>query len=117
MAINPLHTRLAARATRLIAKNGSEMTLRTETVSTGWPRTAVVTDDPVTALRDGNVTDDQIANDSRIKAGDVNLLLDSSVPPTEAARIIDGSREYQIIAIGETRPGDVSILWEVVARG
>lgn len=117
MTINPLHTRLAALATKLIAKNGSEMILRTETVSTGWPRTAVITDDTITAVRDGNVTDDQIANDARIKAGDVNLLLDSPVAPTEAARVIDGSREYQIIAIGETRPGDVSILWEVIARG
>lgn len=117
MAINPDHIEFAELATELIGENGSEMVLRTETVSTGWPRTAVVTDEPVTALRDGNVTDNQIANDARIKAGDINLLLDSSVPPTEAARIIDGSREYQIIAIGETRPGDVSILWEVVARG
>lgn len=117
MTINPDHVEFAELATELIGENGSEMILRTETVSTGYPRTAIITDEPVTALREGAVTDKQIANDSRIKAGDINLLLDSSVPPTYSAQIIDGSREYQIVAIGEERPGDVSILWEVVARG
>ena len=117
MAINPDHIEFAELATELIGENGSEMTLRTETVSTGWPRTAVVTDATITAVRDGPVTDRQIAADSRIRAGDQNLLIDSTVPPTEAATIIDGAREYAIIAVGETHPGDVSIMWEMVVRG
>lgn len=118
MAINPDHVELAELATELIKENGSEMTLRTETVSTGWPRTAVVTDETVTAVRSGSVTDAQInASDGRLRMGDVRLLIDAKVAPTTAGILIDGPRQYQIIDVPEIAPGDVSIMWKVVARG
>lgn len=117
MAINPDHIEFAELATELITENGSEMTLRTETVATGWPPVSTISDQTITAVRTGNVSDSQIRNsDGRIKMGDANMLMDSTIAPTEAAKIIDGAKEYQIIDIGEVVPGDVSILFKLVVR-
>lgn len=110
------HVRGAATATRLIAKHGRAMSLVTinddaepwEDVS-GTETTQAVTgvQTSFTAQEvDGNL----------VKADDKKMLIDSTVTPTTAMRLQDGSTDYSIIAVEEVKPGDIAILYKLQVR-
>ena len=121
MAVNPDHVELAEVATELIGENGAPMQLWREVVTGGTdydPNSGTVTIETtdIIAVRT-KFSAFEVGDGSRIKSTDLKLLIDSSVDPRDNyQKIIDGSKELQIVDTLEVIPGEVSIIYKVQAR-
>jgi hypothetical protein len=102
----------AATATRLIAKYGRAMTLRSQTNSgTAWDPTIVNVD---TAIVGVMLEYEAHERDSLIQASDKKVLTTSS--PTVAMKLIDGGVVYEIVSVKPLQPGDTVIMTELQVR-
>lgn len=120
MAVNPDHVELAEVAKELISENGAPMQLWREVVTGGTdydPNSGTVSIETadITAVRT-KFSAFEVGDGSRIKSTDLKLLIDSTVNPKEYQKIIDGTKELQIIDVPEVIPGEVSIIYKVQAR-
>jgi hypothetical protein len=114
--VNPLHTKLAAVAERLINENGATMTLVNET-TTGPDYDPVVTEitQDVIAVRT-KFSANEVGDGSRIKSTDVKLLMSSAVDPKLYQKVNDGVDEMQIVNADVIKPGELVIIYKVQAR-
>ena len=112
---NSTHTRLAQVARRLIAKNGRTMLLRTFTQSGDpWSPTQTPVDTDIVGLQTGWTRSDR--DQFLIETGDIKIMIDSSVEPSTAGRIVDNGIDYSIIDFATVAPGEQTIFYKVQAR-
>jgi hypothetical protein len=109
---DPSHVKAAATASRLIAKHGRAMQLRSVVTSGPEYNPTITTSDKAiigcmllyTALE---------TTSSLIAAGDKRVLVDSTEEITTAHKLVDGSIVYEIKNVNEIKPGDVSIMYDL----
>ena len=111
-----VYTRAAATAIRLIAKYGRSLTLKSEALSGASAWSPTVTSTSTTVI--GVVVDYRQSDidGTLILSGDKKIIISSSVVPTAAGRIADGSLEYSIIDVKEIKPGSTAVLYVIQAR-
>lgn len=102
-------------ATEMIGENGRSMLLRTFTQSGDpWSPSLTPVDTPVMGLQTGWTRSDR--DQFLIETGDIKIMIDSSVEPSTAGRIVDGSVDYSIIDFATVAPGEQTIFYKVQAR-
>ena len=102
-------------ATEMIGENGRSMLLRTFTQSGDpWSPSLTPVDTPIIGLQTGWTRSDR--DQFLIETGDIKIMIDSSVEPSTAGRIVDGSVDYSIIDFVTVAPGEQAILYKVQAR-
>jgi len=108
------HASLAALAVRMIAANGREMVLREMVESgTAYNPTLTPVDTPVVGVVETYKLQEI---GGLVQQGDKRVLLSAEVVPKPEMKLVDGSTEYEIIDVGEVKPGDVSILFALQIR-
>jgi len=108
----PSHVRAAATASRLIAKHGRSMQLRSIVTSGPVYNPTVTTSDKAivgcmllySAIEQAS---------SLIAVGDKKVLVDCTEEITTQHKLVDGSIVYEIKNVNEIKPGDVSIMYEL----
>lgn len=109
------HTWAAQMATEMIGENGRPMLLRTFTQSGDpWSPTQTPVDTPIIGLQTGWTRSDR--DQFLIEIGDIGILIDSSVEPSTAGRLINNGVDYSIIDFATVAPGEQTILYKVQAR-
>ena len=109
------HVWAAELATEMIGENGRTMLLRTFTQSGDpWSPSLTPVDTPIIGLQTGWTRSDR--DQFLIETGDIKILIDSSVEPSTAGRIVDGSVDYSIIDFVTVAPGEQTIFYKVQAR-
>ena len=102
-------------ATEMIGENGRSMLLRTFTQSGDpWSPSLTPVDTPIIGLQTGWTRSDR--DQFLIETGDIKIMIDSSVEPSTAGRIVDGSVDYSIIDFVTVAPGEQTIFYKVQAR-
>lgn len=102
-------------ATEAISEHGRPMLLRTFTQSGDpWSPTQTPVDADVVGLQTGWTRSDR--DQFLIETGDIKIMIDSSVEPSTAGRIVDGGVDYSIIDFATVAPGEQTILYKVQAR-
>lgn len=109
------HVWAAELATEMIGGNGRPMLLRTFTQSGDpWSPSLTPVDTPIIGLQTGWTRSDR--DQFLIEIGDIKILIDSSVEPSTAGRIVDNGIDYSIIDFVTVAPGEQAILYKVQAR-
>lgn len=109
------HAWAAQMATEMIGENGRPMLLRTFTQSGDpWSPTQTPVDTPIIGLQTGWTRADR--DQFLIETGDIGILIDSSVEPSTAGRIVDDGVDYSIIDFATVAPGEQAIFYKVQAR-
>lgn len=105
---------MAATATRMIAKFGLGMILRSQVATgTAWDPTLTVTDTTITGVvSDYNASE---IDGTLVQLNDKKILIGSEITPTVAMKIVDGG-EMSIVNVKTIKPGDTVVLYEVQAR-
>lgn len=102
-------------ATEMIGENGRPMLLRTFAQSGDpWSPTQAPVDTDVVGLQTGWTRSDR--DQFLIETGDIKIMIDSSVEPSTAGRIVDNGVDYSIIDFATVAPGEQAILYKVQAR-
>jgi hypothetical protein len=111
------YARMAATATRLIAKFGRTITQRTYTIGTYDPATGTTSSTQVDITRTAAVLDfgqgQTLVRGTLIQGGDKRLLMDSSVPPSMQDNYQIDATEYVTVSIGEVNPGGKSVMYDI----
>ena len=113
--MNKTHARLAATAVKLIAKNGRSVTLRKFT-ETGPSYNPVQSAVDVSVVAVNTTFSAQDLSNTLIEGSDTAFLLDAAVDPNEYTKLIDGTKEYDIITTLNVQPGDTPIIYKIAAR-
>ena len=109
------HAWAAQLATEMIGENGRSMLLRTFTQSGDpWSPSLTPVDIPIVGLQTGWTRSDR--DQFLIEIGDIGILIDSSVEPSTAGRIVDDGVDYSIIDFATVAPGEQAIFYKVQAR-
>jgi hypothetical protein len=109
------HVRAAATASRLIAKHGRAMQLRSIVTSGPEYNPTITTSDK--AITGCMMLYSAIElSSSLIAAGDKKVLVDSTEEITTAHKLVDNSIVYEIKNVNEIKPGDVSIMYDLQVR-
>lgn len=109
------HAWAAQLATEMISENGRPMLLRTFTQSGDpWSPTQTPADTDIVGLQIGWTRSDR--DQFLIETGDIGILIDSSVEPSTAGRIVDNGIDYSIIDFATVAPGEQAIFYKVQAR-
>ncbi len=109
------HAWAAKMATEMIGENGRPMLLRTFTQSGDpWSPSLTPVDTPIMGLQTGWTRSDR--DQFLIETGDIGILIDSSVEPSTAGRIVDNGNDYSIIDFATVAPGEQTILYKAQAR-
>lgn len=109
------HTWAAQMATEMIGENGRPMLLRSFMQSGDpWSPTQTPVDTPIIGLQTGWTRSDR--DQFLIETGDIGILIDSSVEPSTAGRIVDNGNDYSIIDFATVAPGEQTIFYKVQAR-
>ena len=102
-------------ATEAISEHGRSMLLRTFTQSGDpWSPTQAPVDTDVVGLQTGWTRSDR--DQFLIETGDIKIMIDSSVEPSTAGRIVDNGIDYSIIDFVTVAPGEQTIFYKVQAR-
>ena len=109
------HVWAAELATEMIGEHGRSMLLRTFTQSGDpWSPSLTPVDTPIIGLQTGWTRSDR--DQFLIETGDIKIMIDSSVEPSTAGRIVDNGIDYSIIDFVTVAPGEQAILYKVQAR-
>lgn len=109
------HTWAAQMATEMIGENGRPMLLRSFMQSGDpWSPAQTPVDANIMGLQTDWTRSDR--DEFLIETGDIKILIDSSVEPRIAGRIVDGSIDYSIIDFATIAPGEQAIFYKVQAR-
>ena len=102
-------------ATAAISEHGRSMLLRTFTQSGDpWSPSLTPADTPVMGLQTGWTRSDR--DQFLIETGDIKILIDSSVEPSTAGRIVNNGVDYSIVDFATVAPGEQTIFYKVQAR-
>lgn len=102
-------------ATKVISEHGRPMLLRTFTQSGDpWSPSLTPVDTQIIGVQTGWTRSDR--DQFLIETGDIGILIDSSVEPSTAGRIVDGGVDYSIIDFATVAPGEQAIFYKVQAR-
>lgn len=102
-------------AADMIGEHGRGMILRTFTQSGDpWSPTQTPVDVNVVGLQTAWTRSDR--DEFLIETGDIKILIDSSVEPSIAGRIVDSGIDYSIIDVATIAPGEQTIFYKVQAR-
>lgn len=109
------HQSFAVLAEDLIGEHGRNVTLRSF-VESGHPSSPTRTPVDTTVKALSVKVNYSELDGTLVKIGDKAYLMSSKVQPDVDMRIIDG-RELSIVSVTETKPGDQTIMYRVIARG
>lgn len=102
-------------AAEMIGEHGRGMMLRTFTQSGDpWSPAQTPVDVNIIALQTDWTRSDR--DQFLIESGDIKILVDSSVEPSTAGRIVDNGIDYSIINVVTLAPGEQTIYYKVQAR-
>ena len=106
---------MAALAVKMISKYGQSMTLRSYSSSGDeWNPSLTETDTAVTGVL-GNYNDG-LMDGTLIQKDDKYVLLDSSVNPTEADKIVIDGVVFSIAAVNTINPGGTKVFHKLQVR-
>jgi len=113
------YAELASHVEKLITKYGKTLTLRAYSAATYDPVTMVyvagsAVDTSVSAVEEAYK--DYEIDGTLIQAGDIRLMVSSSVEPTPSMKIVIDGVEWAIIRVYPLRPGEVTFYYTIQAR-
>lgn len=104
-------------AADMIADSGRSLTLRKLSIGTYDPatgtNTGTTTDSTVIGVMLDFAAGQTLVRGALIQAMDKRLLLPASAAVSPQDHILDGSTEYTIVSLGELKPGDTSLLFDL----
>jgi hypothetical protein len=119
MSSDAFYNRLAATASRLLAKFGATVSVVRNTGGSVHPVTGVVTpgtNQTLTANGLINKFADDLIDGTRILASDRVLIMDNSFEPLQTDRPTIGGQSWTIVAIDTIKPAAVGVVYMLHVR-
>lgn len=115
-----LYSRLAATATRLLAKYGRPISVVTRTVGAYNPATGAAAVAEAVAQCSGVEVSDRKGERSSVQGATkqfyVSVPSDAAASPSAFEAIIDGATKMEVVTASQIAPGDTMIVWSIEVR-
>jgi hypothetical protein len=113
------YNRMAATASKLLAKFGSEVSVSRTTGGSVNPVTGAITPGATTTLKAQGIIsefDTKLVDGTAIRYGDRLLIIDNTFEPLMTDRPLIGSQQWNIVSIEAKKPAGVAVVYMIHVR-